>query len=66
METEPLLAPADLATFEANASSVAELLKALGNRVGVPMARCSANSRVLLERKVNCIARWGEWVVNWL
>lgn len=31
MENDALLAPADLAMFEANASSVAELLKALGN-----------------------------------
>ena len=31
MNNETLLAPADLATFEANASTVAELLKALGN-----------------------------------
>ena len=31
MNNETLLAPADLATFEANAAHVAELLKALGN-----------------------------------
>ncbi|MEL7730118.1 metalloregulator ArsR/SmtB family transcription factor [Citromicrobium bathyomarinum] len=31
MKNQPILAPADLASFEANATSVAELLKALGN-----------------------------------
>ena len=31
MDNETLLAPTDLATFEANAATVAELLKALGN-----------------------------------
>lgn len=31
MENDTILAPADLATFEANASQVAEMLKALAN-----------------------------------
>ncbi len=31
MENDTILAPADLASFEANAANVAEMLKALGN-----------------------------------
>lgn len=31
MENKPILSPSDLASFEENAASVAELLKALGN-----------------------------------
>ena len=61
METEPLLAPADLATFEANASSVAELLKALGNTRRL-MAMCKlALARMALaehgEMRVNALAQ---------
>ena len=54
METGPLLAPADLATFEANASSVAELLKALGNTRRL-MVMCKLAEHG--EMRVNALAQ---------